>query len=52
MQERGYEYDPAAGSFEMEYYSDTRFALPLAREEEYVVMDYYVPCRKQEPIPC
>jgi predicted transcriptional regulator YdeE len=48
MQERGYEYDPASGGFEMEYHSHTRFTLPEARGDEFVVLDYYTPCRRRE----
>jgi predicted transcriptional regulator YdeE len=51
MQEYGYEPDPEAGGFEMEYYSDTRFNLPLSRGDEFVILDYCVPCRKQKPLP-
>ena len=48
MEERGYEYDPAAGGFEMEYHSNTRFSIPIERGDEFVVLDYYSPCRKRE----
>ena len=48
MQERGYEYDPSAGGFEMEYHSNSRFSIPIARGEEFAVLDYYSPCRKLE----
>ena len=48
MQERGYEYDPGAGGFEMEYHSHTRFTIPQARGDEFVVLGYYSPCRKRE----
>ncbi len=48
MQERGYEYDPTAGGFELEYHSHTRFVIPSERGEEFVILDYYSPCRKRE----
>jgi predicted transcriptional regulator YdeE len=48
MQERGYEYDPGAGGFEIEYHSHLRFSIPMARGDEFVVLDYYSPCRKRE----
>jgi predicted transcriptional regulator YdeE len=48
IEERGYEYDPRAGGFEMEYHSHTRFSLPLTRGDEFVVLDYYSPCRKRD----
>ncbi len=47
LQARGYEYDSSAGGFEMEYHSQARFSIPLARGDELVVLDYYSPCRKQ-----
>jgi len=46
IEERGYEYDPDAGGFEMEYHSHTRFSIPVERGDEFVVLDYYSPCRK------
>jgi len=48
VQEAGYEYDPGAGGFEMEYQSHTGFTMPLARGEDIVVLNYYSPCRKRE----
>jgi predicted transcriptional regulator YdeE len=48
LEERGYEYDPSAGGFEMEYHSHTRFSIPLRKGDELVELDYYSPCRKRE----
>jgi len=45
MRESGYEYDGAAGGFEMEYYSHREFGVPLASGAKELVMGYYSPCR-------
>ncbi len=48
IEERGYEYDPSAGGFEMEYHSHTRFTIPAMNGAEFVELDFYSPCRKRE----
>ena len=48
MQEHGFEYDDSKGGFEMEYYPDEKFAVPLSRGEKVLVMGYCSPCRRME----
>lgn len=46
MNEYGYEYDTAAGGYEMQYYSFQRFGVPRYVGEKILIMDYYSPCKK------
>lgn len=46
MREKGYEYDYAAGAYEMEYYSYKRFGVPRYIGNKLLILDYYAPCKK------
>ena len=44
--ENGYAYDSGCGFFEMEYYSEERFAIAKNQGEKHVGLDFYSPCKK------
>ncbi|MBP1755227.1 MAG: putative transcription activator [Firmicutes bacterium] len=46
MKEYGYDVDPSAGGYEMQYYSFHRFGVPRYMGEKILIMDYYCPCKK------
>ncbi len=46
MREKGYEYDYAAGAYEMEYYSYKRFGVPRYMGDKLLILDYYAPCKE------
>ncbi len=46
MKENGYEQDPSAGGYEMQYYSFSRFGVPRYMGEKILILDYCCPCKK------
>ncbi len=46
MKEYGYEYDPSAGGYELQYYSFLRFGVPRYIGEKILILDYCCPCKK------